>query len=155
MSGDRIYNFYDRSIMIGHFNQTNFYQFYQNDDLDEADFEEEEDEDSPDEDEEIGGYLCAKREVPIELRGPKAQRVLDGLYKIDVLNRDYQPNRLTSYQKGYLAYQISLKLGFTNVWSVFSKFWGVNPNTLKARYNEARKMDSIWVFDEKIKPIVG
>ena len=97
----------------------------------------------------------AVRPIPQELDTPKAHSVLDGLVGIHVLDDHYQPLGLSWTLRSYLAYQISVKLGFTNVWKVFAEFWGMNARTLKARYNDALKMDSIADFYDKIKGIVG
>lgn len=97
----------------------------------------------------------AVRPMPRELDTPKARKVLDGLVGIKVLDANYQPQGLSWTLRSFLAYHISVKVGFTNVWKVFSEFWGMNAGTLKARYNEALKIDSMANFYNTIKPFVG
>ena len=99
------------------------------------------------------GYVGASHvtELPEELKSKKAKAILDGLVSIKVLDKNYQPNNLTGYQKGYLAHRIAEELRITNMWVLFGRFWNVKPKLLRNKYNDALSMPSILDFGEKIK----
>lgn len=104
------FNFYDQSrfVKIENMDVENFSEYmnsYQrhssvSDSVNEADFEQEED-DEADEAPPVAGYVGASHatELPEELKSKKAKAILDGLVSIKVLDKNYQPNNLTGYQK--------------------------------------------------------
>lgn len=100
-------------------------------------------------------FLPHRPTVPKELKGEKAQQILKSLYEYGILDENYQPVNLSGYQKGYLAYKLSIKLNITKQWKVFSQLWDMNPAVLRTRYNEAISMPSMGEFGDKIKKYIG
>ena len=92
-------------------------------------------------------------QLPKELEGEKAERILMKLYEKKILDEKFQPKNLTGYQKGYLARRIADKLGITHVWVTFGRFWNMNPGTLRIRYNEALNNKNTVKFEKIIHPI--
>ena len=148
------FNFYDQSrfVKIENMDVENFSEYmnsYQrhssvSDSVNEADFEQEE-VDEADEAPPVAGYVGASHatELPEELKSKKAKAILDGLVSIKVLDKNYQPNNLTGYQKGYLAHRIAEELRITNMWVLFGRFWNVKPKLLRNKYNDALKLVTI------------
>ena len=154
-------HFHDHSMMVGQIdtynNYANFNQSYE-DILEEADFEVVGDEDSEEvEDNEAVSVqvTVGTHQVPAELNTEKARRVLGQLRDIGVLDENYQPLNLSWSKRGYLAYQIALKLGVNNVWTIFSNLWNVSASVLRTKYNESKDMPSMADFDDKLKKILG
>ncbi len=100
---------------------------------------------------EVSPGLPFTPQLPKELKGEKAERILMKLYEKKILDENFQPLNLSGCQKAYLAYQIAYKLGINNVWKVFSEFWCMKPSVMRTRYNEAISTQSIAEFGEKIK----
>ena len=100
-------------------------------------------------------FCHRKRNIPKELKGKKAQQILKSLYEYGILDENYQPVNLSGYQKGYLAYKLSIKLHITKLWKVFSQLWNMNPAVLRTRYNEAISMPSMGEFGDKINKYIG
>lgn len=122
--------------------------------LNEADFEEvnegkDKGEDTSGFSQEVMLRLPFVPQLPEELKSEKAARILMRLYKEEILDENFQPLNLSSYQKAYLAYQISVALEINNVWKVFSRFWNMKPSVMRTRYNTALTMPSILDFGEK------
>ena len=149
-------HFHDHAMMVGHidtyYEGANPRQSFE-DILEDVDFEvvDEEEDDGAD----SMQVAVGTHQLPAELNTEKAKRVLEELCDIGVLDEDYQPLNLSWYKRGYLAYQIALKLGINNVWTVFANFWHVSASTLRTKYNESKDMPSMADFDEKIKDILG
>ena len=100
-------------------------------------------------------FLPHKRNIPKELKGEKAQQILKSLYEYGILDETFQPVNLSGYQKGYLAYKLSIKLHIAKLWKVFSQLWDMNPAVLRTRYNEAISMPSMGEFGDKINKYIG
>ena len=163
MATNDTYNFYDQSrlVHIDHVDNINELINYtrnqaSQDDVCEADFE------VVDEDEKCGKSAdCPKAspglpftpQLPKELKGEKAERILMKLYKKKILDENFQPKNLTGCQKGYLARRIADKLGITHVWVTFGGLWNMNPGTLRIRYNEALNNKNTVKFEKIIHPI--
>ncbi len=155
------FNFYDQSrfVKIENMDVENFSEYmnsYQrhssvSDSVNEADFEQEE-VDEADEAPPVVGYVGASHatELPEELKSKKAKAILDGLVSIKVLDKNYQPNNLTGYQKGYLAHRIAEELRITNMWVLFGRFWKVKPKLLRNKYNDALNQKKTLSFEKLI-----
>lgn len=127
-------------------------------DMTEADFEDNDEEDKGNNKKASGItklFLPHKRNIPKELKGEKAQQILKSLYEYGILDENFQPVNLSGYQKGYLAYKLSIKLHITKLWKVFSQLWDMNPAVLRTRYNEAISMPSMGEFGDKINKYIG
>ena len=100
----------------------------------------------------MAGYVGASHatELPEELKSKKAKAILDGLVSIKVLDKNYQPNNLTGYQKGYLAHRIAEELRITNMWVLFGRFWNVKPKLLRNKYNDALNQKKTLSFEKLI-----
>ena len=97
---------------------------FSNSEVTEADFEDDDEEDKGNKKKASGItklFLPHKRNIPKELKGEKAQQILKSLYEYGILDENYQPVNLSGYQKGYLAYKLSIKLHITKLWKVFSQ----------------------------------
>ena len=80
-------------------------------DVTEADFEDDDEEDKRNKKKASGItklFLPHKRNIPKELKGEKAQQILKSLYEYGILDENFQPVNLSGYQKGYLAYKLSI-----------------------------------------------
>ena len=129
-------------------------------DIEEADFEvvdEEVDEDVKSgksaDCSEFSRELPFTPQLPEELKGEKAGRILMKLYEKKILDEKFQPLNLTGCQKGYLARRIADKLGITHVWVTFGGLWNMNPGTLRIRYNEALNNKNTVKFEKIIHSI--
>ena len=134
--------------------QNNPYRSSYAEDIEEADFEvvnEDEKSGKSADYPEVSPGLPFTPQLPEELKGKKAKRILMKLYEKKILDENFQPLNLSGCQKAYLAYQIAYKLGINNVWKVFSEFWHMKASVMRARYNEAISTQSIAEFDKKIK----
>lgn len=143
MATNDTYNFYDNSRLVRIDSVENFNEFINlnrnqesQDDVCEAD-----------------PIIDVSKPMPEKLEGEKAQKILNELVRMGVLDSKFQPIDLSGCQKGYLARTIASKLDISNVWVTFGELWNMKPSTLKARYYESLLHKNTMDFEEKIHHI--
>lgn len=92
--------------------------------------------------------------IPSELRNEKAGKILKALQEKHIIDDNFQPIGLSWTKKSVLAYQIAVKVGIDNQWKVFGELWGLNPDTLRAKHNEAMGIKSMGDFYDIIDPVI-
>lgn len=103
----------------------------------------------------FGKQQEVKCELPEELKSEKAQKILKNLQEYDYLDENNQPNNLSLSAQSLIAYQIGARLNIKCVWKVFSKFWGQNPETMRAAYNKAMEQQKTSQLLDKLNPLIN
>ena len=92
--------------------------------------------------------------MPDELKGEKGQALLKNLQKHGLLDENFYPLELSNSETAVLAYQIAIALDIDEMWKVFSDFWDINPNTLRAAYNRGIEQKKTMKFLDEILPLL-
>lgn len=103
----------------------------------------------------ISGYVGHSVDLPVQLKSEKAKKILTGLVRINVLDENFQPKKLTWYNRGYLARRIADTLEIANVWVFFGNFWHLDSATLRTKYNDSLGMKKTLEFEDLIHDIVN
>ena len=92
--------------------------------------------------------------MPDELKGEKGQALLKNLQKHGLLDENFYPLELSTSETAVLAYQIAIVLDINEMWKVFSDFWDITPNTLRAAYNRGMEQKKTRKFLDEILPLL-
>ena len=88
-----------------------------------------------------------------ELDSPEAHDVLDRLVSTGLLNKDWQPIRLSQAERGVLAQYMADRLHIPSCWKFFGNLWRMNPETLRKACYRAQDQNKTLVFQDRIKAV--
>lgn len=92
--------------------------------------------------------------MPEELNSEQARSLLKNLVEHRLLDENFQPLELSTSESAVLAYQMSVVLGFKDVWKVFSSLWGTSANALRAAYNRGMEQKKTLRFLDEVNPFL-
>ena len=95
--------------------------------------------------------------LPDVFNTQKAQELFQKLVQSGYLNSEWHPIGLTQAQKGAIIDILSEELGYrTRQWKLFARFWGLNPDTLRATFHRAIETNSsLGDFQAHIKGVLN
>lgn len=90
--------------------------------------------------------------MPKELTSDKAKALLKKFQDAEMLNEDYQPLDLSTYESAVLANELSKKLWRKNRWKPFETLWSTQK--LASKYDRALCMGKTSDLIDKIRDII-
>lgn len=92
-------------------------------------------------------------ELPQELQPEEAQALLKKFHNAGLLDEQYQPVGLSTYEQAVLAREISNKLWGQQRWKPFEILWNISK--LAAKYDRAMEMEKTSGLIENIHKVVN
>lgn len=84
--------------------------------------------------------------IPACLDTPEAHELLQRLVQAGYVDEAWQPCGLSIAQRGVLASLVAQELGIAHTWKTFGSLWGMNPESLRAKYNEGINQERMGDF---------
>lgn len=88
--------------------------------------------------------------LPDELGTSEAGTLHDKLFRIGLLDENWQPTNLSTAEKGTLIEYIAEKLNIRNKWKFFGALWNVDSETLRTSKARGLDQDKTWKFREQL-----
>lgn len=93
--------------------------------------------------------------APAILRTEEAEELMGYLVEAEILNDEWQPNRLSGSERALVAKSVCDRLDIKEVWQVFGQLWNEKPETLRSYLNKALDQKKSLNFQERLKNILG
>lgn len=92
-------------------------------------------------------------EKPKELKGERAEALMERLVEAELLDDGWQPVGLSGAEKALVARAVGERLGIHEVWQVFGRLWNVKPESLRAFFNRALEQRKSLGFQDRLKKL--
>ena len=99
------------------------------------------------------GEAGSVAELPDVLHTEKAVALHRKLTEAGLLDKQWQPIRLTFTEKGTLIDYMAEKLGIRSKWKFFGALWGIDSETLRTSKLRGLEQDKTWKFREQLEAL--
>lgn len=98
-------------------------------------------------------HVMADDELPEQLKGERAEELMERLVEAELLDDGWQPVGLSGAEKALVARAVGERLGIHEVWQVFGCLWNVKPESLRAFFNRALEQRKSLGFQDRLKKL--
>ena len=101
--------------------------------------------------EEVEASVLSDDELPEQLKGERAEELMECLVEAELLDDDWQPVGLSGAEKALVARAVGDRLEIHEVWQVFGRLWNIKPESLRAFFNRALEQRKSLGFQDRLK----